>query len=559
MKQNKVLLLSNFTIGSLQGFLKTSGLEVQVAPLGDIYNSLLRFDTLYNTSGIDYIVIWAEPQQLFHSITPGSSTSPQDFKAALQQEIDHFAQALNAHQALVKGIFVVSFSVPARLQAFSLLNYEPGAGITYKVACANNMLAEALTGQAGICMLDSAPWTALNKKNESLWYMGRIPYSNEVFKAASADIAFAIDTLEGRSAKLLVLDLDNTLWGGVLGDDGYQHLQLGGGAPAGEAFCAFQEEVKRLKENGLILAIVSKNDEQLALEAMNKLPEMVLKPADFVTWRINWQDKATNIRDIIDEINISDRDVIFIDDSPAERAMVKHALPDIHVPDFPASPLLLSSFILNLKRFDSHRTTQEDRDKTTLYQAEQQRRKQQTHHAFLEDCIRDMQIQITVEPVGAQQVTRVAQLLNKTNQFNLQTRRRTEHELTQWLAQPGHVMYAAVVKDKFGNYGLTAVLSLQIADGLATITDFVMSCRILGRHIEQTLIATLINIAQSHEALSVAFPYLPTERNTPCLEALAASALNKASDTLFTWEFAETYPTPGLHTLAFSTSSAYFT
>jgi FkbH-like protein len=545
MSTRKTLILSNFTLNSVKGFLRANGVEADLAPLGDIYNSVIDYDRLYADAEYEYIFVWIDPFQLFSCMSEEEQEIGR-FKDDLDVALSQFVQVLAGLK--VKGVMIASFTVPARKNTFSLLNHKPGLGQSYKMNLANTVLAENIEEYAGIQMLDSSPWTCQNKENSKLWYMGKIAWSNEVYKAAASDVSFTINTLRGKSAKLLLLDLDNTLWGGVVGDDGYENLRLGGIDPVGEAFKDFQKEIKALKAKGVVLGLVSKNTEAIAMEAIEKHPEMILKPEDFVTWRINWQDKASNIRSIIEEINIGDNAVVFIDDSPTERDIVERALPEVHVADFPSDPVNLPKFLRELQAFDVVNVTAEDRNKTALYQAEGKRKSAVPDQAFLADWIRDLAIKIDVKPFADKNAKRIHQLLNKTNQFNTLTRRCTEAELILWLQSEEHHLFGVSVEDKFGSYGLVGILGIALENNVAKVSDFVMSCRVMGKDIEQTLIYSCIQIARNLDANSISFEYLETPKNAPCLEALKKSELTNLENT-FSWDLKQEYPLVSLHAL----------
>jgi HAD superfamily phosphatase (TIGR01681 family) len=205
------------------------------------------------------------------------------------------------------------------------------------------------------------------------WYLGKVPFSGETFAEVARDLKAAARALTGHTRKLLVLDLDDTLWGGIVGDIGWENLQLGGHDAVGEAFVDFQHAVKALTARGIVLGIVSKNTERVALDAIDTHPQMVLRRTDFVGWRINWQDKAQNIADLAAELHLGLQSVVFIDDNPVERARVRDALPEVFVPDWPEDKLLYTERFLGLRCFDAPAISREDAERTALYAAERER------------------------------------------------------------------------------------------------------------------------------------------------------------------------------------------
>src|SRR5262249_28309320 len=229
----------------------------------------------------------------------------------------------------------------------------------------------------------------------------------------------------------------------------------------GEAFADFQRAIKHLKRRGVILGIVSKNEESVALEAIRKHPEMVLREEDFVCWKINWIDKARNIADLASELNLGLQSVVFIDDNPVERARVRHALPEVLVPDWPDDKLLYLSAFSRLRCFDTAAISWEDAERTRLYVEERKRDQLQTEVGSVEDSLKSLELTVRAEPLGKTNLTRATQLLNKTNQLNLTTRRMTDAELLEWTARPDRAFWTIQVSDRFGNAGLTGLLGIE--------------------------------------------------------------------------------------------------
>lgn len=306
--------------------------------------------------------------------------------------------------------------------------------------------------------------------------------------------------------KCLILDLDNTLWNGILGEDGADGILLSGSYP-GKAFHLWQEGLKELQKSGVMLAICSKNNLSDVDEVWKKRDDMLLKKSDFVAMRINWQDKATNIRELSDELNIGLDSMVFVDDNPTERELIKQQLPEVVVPDFPSQPYGLIELYKELitNYFGAYRLTQEDRAKTEQYIANTQRRQQQAAFTNMEDYLQSLEMKLRIEKVSAATLQRVAQLTQKTNQFNLTTRRYTEVDIRQMLEE-GADVWTLTVTDKFGDYGLTGVLIISNCN----IDTFLMSCRVLGKGIEN---AFLLSVLKRYKG-EIHAEYIPTLKNT---------------------------------------------
>jgi FkbH-like protein len=254
------------------------------------------------------------------------------------------------------------------------------------------------------------------------WYLGKMAAPRGILEEAAADIKAAMLGLTGGARKLLVLDLDDTLWGGIVGDIGWEGLRLGGHDAEGEAFVDFQKAIKSLKRRGIVLGIVSKNEESIALEAIASHPEMVLRQDDFVAWKINWQDKARNIAELAQALNLGLQSVVFIDDNPVERARVREALPEVLVPEWPEDKLLYPSTLLRLGCFDTPALSKEDLERTRMYAEEQQRERLQQQVGSIEEWLMTLGLQVQAEPLKPVNLARSTQLLNKTNQLNLSRR-----------------------------------------------------------------------------------------------------------------------------------------
>jgi len=368
-----------------------------------------------------------------------------------------------------------------------------------------------------------------------LWYMGKIAYGNEVFMEAVKDIKAALRGIDGQSMKLIILDLDDTLWPGIVGDVGWENIRLGGHDHIGEAFVDFQRALKSLTNRGVLLGIVSKNEETIALEAIKNHPEMVLRLEDFAGLKINWQDKAQNTIDLVSDLNLGLQSVVFIDDNPVERARVREALPEVFVPEWPENKMLYKSALLSLRCFDTPSITKEDFERTGMYVSERQRSSLKRNVSSLDEWLKSLKIKVTVEELNTANLQRTAQLLNKTNQMNLTTRRMTESELVSWVKQNGHKLWTFCVSDKFGDSGLTGIISIEVENKKGRIVDFVLSCRVMGQKVEETMLYTAINYSQSLGLEEIHAEYIPTAKNKPCLEFFKRSGFEYTNGS-FVWK-----------------------
>jgi FkbH-like protein len=546
------LLISDFTIDGLVPFLaaesESPSFKCEVAPFDQVMQLLLDEKADCWRLKPEVAVVWTRPQAAIKSFARLLSVEPVPTDEILT-EVDRFGACLRDAARRVSTLFVPTWTWPAHDRGLGLLNMSTHVGPAYHLMRMNVRLAEAVAGAVNIHLVDAGRWMALTgagANNPKLWHLGKIAFGPEVFKQAAADIKAGVRAIKGQSRKLVVLDLDDTLWGGICGDVGWENLNLGGHDPLGEAFCAFQRALKALANRGIVLAIVSKNTEAVALEAMDRHPEMVLRRSDFVGWRINWDDKAQNLVDLVAELNLGLEAVVFIDDSPVERARIREALPAVHVPEWPADKLLYEKALVELNCFDTVAISEEDRARTRMYVSERSRQAARASVQSLEEYLRSLGLKLIVERLGPATLQRATQLLNKTNQLNLTTRRMTETQLMEWAGADDHQVYVFRVADRFDDYGLTGVASLAVNGDAAYVADFVMSCRVIGRGVEQGILHVLMEHAREVSLKQLVADYAPTPLNAPCkLFFDEHSNLTRLSDSnRYVWDLLQPYPPP---------------
>lgn len=343
------------------------------------------------------------------------------------------------------------------------------------------------------------------------WYLSNLSLAASYFQPYAAEWIRVLKAIYGHRRKCLVLDLDNTLWGGVVGEDGLQGIRLGGGYP-GNAFRDFQRAILNLTHQGILLAVCSKNNEADALAVLDGHPEMILRREHFAALRINWADKARNLTEIAEELGLGLDSFVFLDDRPEEREWVRSQLPEVLVPDFPAEPYLLPQFLQSLDAFETFRLSEEDRQRTELYHQRTERTATRVRAASLEDYLRSLGLKMQIQGLDAATTGRMAQLTQKTNQFNLLTRRLTEAELTEFRSRGGWV-YGGRVSDRFGDSGIVIVAMISLDGPTARIENFLMSCRVIGLTVEQAFFAWLADGLAKRGVRRVVGEFHPTEKN----------------------------------------------
>jgi FkbH-like protein len=326
-------------------------------------------------------------------------------------------------------------------------------------------------------------------------------------------LAATLGAAFGRSKKCLVLDLDNTLWGGVIGDDGLHGIKLGPGQPEGEAFGQFQAYAKALKDRGVLLAVASKNEPENALLPFREHRDMVLKESDIACFVANWEPKDGSIRTIAKRLNIGLDAIVFFDDNPAERQIVAANLPDVTVIAVPEDPSLYVQALDEANLFDTLGVTEEDRIRGDFFQQGQAREELVASSGSYDDFLRNLEMRAVVEPIHAGNVGRVSQLINKTNQFNLTTLRMSEAEVQALIEDPDAYTSTVRLDDRFGSNGLISVVLARSEAGALTVTNWLMSCRVLKRGVEVLEMERLVKHCRERGLGAVIGRYIPTEKN----------------------------------------------
>jgi FkbH-like protein len=514
----------------------------RTAPYGQLFPTLMA-DHPEGAGSAAFV--WARPE----AVTPEFNAFARDGEDRLRDAlagVEAFAEGIGHAAARFRVVLVASFAASQAGRGSGLLNWT-AEGESYLLAQMNLALAEKLAKLANVYMLDSQRWLDLARppRDARYWYALKFPFSEAVAKAAALDVKAALRALLGQSRKLVVVDLDNTLWGGVVGEEGWQGIKLGGHDVVGEAYAAFQAALKALSERGVAIAVVSKNDEAVALSAIDDHPEMVLRRSDLAGWRINWGDKAQNIVELAQELNLGLGSVVFIDDNPTERGRVADALPEVLVPEWPSDPLRYADALREFDCFDQVALTNEDRDRSRMYVEARERRAVAAVASSLEDWLAMLDVRVRLEPVNEVNLKRIVQLLNKTNQMNLRTRRMTEKEFSEWVTRDSaRAATAVTVADRFGDVGLTGLISWEARDEQLEIVDYVLSCRAMGRQVENLMAHLAVGSARAAGRRKVVARLLPTERNSPCAEFWRNSGFREEEPDCFVWDASKAYPKP---------------
>jgi FkbH-like protein len=394
----------------------------------------------------------------------------------------------------------------------------PGAQATV-VARLNDQVCEA-AARDGVLILDVArssqrdgidAWFDVGR-----WLQGKLEIAPQAAPLYGDLAARILAAQRGLSKKCLVLDLDNTLWGGVIGDDGIDGIVLGEGSAAGEAHLALQHYAKQLKERGVILAVCSKNDLKIAEAAFRDHPEMALRRPDFAAFQANWDDKAQNLKAIAAKLNIGVDALVFVDDNPIERARVRQSLPVVAVPEMPEDPAHYVRCLAEAGYFEAIAFTAEDRGRAEAYAANAEREALLGSAESMDDFLRGLAMTAVYGPFTAVDHARVVQLINKTNQFNSTTRRYAADEITRIMDEPDAVTLQFRLLDRLGDNGLVSTMILRPTpddDEVLEIENWVMSCRVFGRELEFEAMNIAVEAARERGARALVADYIPTPKN----------------------------------------------
>ena len=518
----RLALLGSFTLDFLSPYLivEADALGVALEPWAGPFGSLEQ-QIFESTSPL-----WQGPRDAvwltlrIEDVEPELARDlPAQGAAVIVKRLDQLRERV---VALVEGIrarssahvLVSNFAPPPTLDVFGASDPD---GLVHLVAALNRELARALKAIPGAHVFDWAGVVAAHGAarfgDARLWYLARTPLAVEAQPVVARALVRSLRALLRPAAKCVVVDLDNTLWGGVLGDDGVEGIKLGDAFP-GSAFKDVQRALVELKRRGFLLAIASKNDDALVKEALARHPEMVLRAGDFAAIEAHWEPKPESLRRIAAALHIGLDALVFLDDNPVERAAVRSALPMVEVVELPPEPWLVPSAIAQIAALDRPRLLEEDRARATMIAGDAHREEACRAASTVEDFLTGLGMVAEVGAIDALSLPRVHQLIHKTNQFNLTTRRHSADELGRLARSPEARAVWLRLGDRFGDLGLVCVGILRRVDGETwEIDTLLMSCRVMGRHVEEAFVHELLARAEAAGARRVRGVYRASARN----------------------------------------------
>lgn len=499
---------------AIQGEGAARGYNIQLwqAEYNQVERQLLDLSSdFYQQGDFQYVIVF----QSTHKLLSRHALLSEEEQKHLADERQTFVQTLCQHC----HAHIIYYNYPEIDDAvFGSYANKVESSFTYQVRKLNFGLMQLAQTHPNLFICDLA--SIQNQMGRDQLFDPAVYVSTEMLLSIDALPMVASRTLDiicvmqGQVRKCLILDLDNTLWGGVVGDDGWENIQLGHGLGIGKAFTEFQLWVKKMKERGILLAVCSKNDEEKAKEPFEKNPEMVLKLEDFAVFIANWENKAENIRTIQQILNIGFDSMVFLDDNPFERQMVRQHIPDILVPELPDDPGLYLEHLYRLNLFETASYDTADHNRTRQYQVQAQRVTAAKTFTNEDDFLQSLSMQSEVTGFTPFNTPRVAQLSQRSNQFNLRTIRYTERQIADIATNDAYAPFAFTLEDKFGDNGLIGVIILQKADAATLFIDtWLMSCRVLKRGMEAFMLNTIVTYAQQHGYHRLIGEYIPTPKN----------------------------------------------
>ena len=502
---------------ALRGYGADIGLDLQVFDVD--YNQLDaqtmdENSELYNSKP-EYVLIQMCSEKLYETFCSSPLAERANFAEITMQKIARYWALIGQHC----NARILQFDfVPINDAVFGNFGLKTPVSFEYQLRKLNFLLSENASQNKNVFLLGASDIQAKMGRevfhDEKLYYSAKMPISFAALPDAAKLAVDMVQALRGKIKKCAVLDLDNTLWGGVIGDDGMSGIQIGE-LGAGHAFTNFQLWLRELKNRGIILAVCSKNNEDTAKEPFEKHPEMVLRLDDISMFVANWDDKASNIKFIQQTLNIGMDSMVFIDDNPFERNMVRSIIPEITVPELPEDPAEYLSYLQSLNLFETASYSEEDKDRTAQYQAEIGRVTLQKQFESIDDYLISLEMKAEAKPFDEFHYPRIAQLTQRSNQFNLRTVRYTEDDIRRIAGDENYLTIYYTLKDKFGDHGLISVVILEKRENKTLFVDtWLMSCRVLKRGMEEFIVNKMIETARENGFDTIIGEYIKTPKNS---------------------------------------------
>jgi FkbH-like protein len=536
----RLAVLSNSTIDLIVPALVASAarygvaLEVIQPSYDQIAQEALAPDSKINRAKPDAVLFALDYRALPLKLSLGSVETS---SALVQSGIGYLQALRDGIKANSNSICIFqSFAPPVEMLFGSLDRVLPGT-LRNLIDSLNRDLAELLR-KSGDVLLDVAALAETvglaDWHNTQQWNLAKFSFSDEMIPLYADHVARTIAAIRGKSRKVLILDLDNTVWGGVIGDDGLEGIKVAQGDAHGEAHLAVQRFALDLRSRGVVLAVCSKNTDEVAREPFEKHPEMLLKLDDITVFYANWNDKATNIQAIAEELSLGLDAMVLLDDNPAERGLVRKLLPQVAVPELPEDPAWYARTLAASGYFETIVFSTEDRDRASFYHGNNKRAALQKQAGDVDEYHASLEMTITFQSFDAIGRVRIVQLINKSNQYNLTTRRYTDPEIEAAEADPDVFTLQVRLSDIFGDNGMISVVICRPFESDAwEIDTWLMSCRVLGRKVEHVVLGEILDHARRAGIRKLFGTYIPTDKNKLVVDHYAKLGFSKIETQVY--------------------------
>ncbi len=505
------LLRAAALLGGIDITTQLSGFDTYAQEMLDPESALYRFKP-------DVVILAIQTRDFFPELWDTYLDRPHEEQKASADKIGTLEEWVRLFRSRSSASLIIhNFEKPATPNA-GLLDTQSEHGQGTLIDELNQRLRKLAAEIPGVHVLDYDALVSRtgrdNWHDERKWLTMRMPIAADKLPSMAQEWVRFLHPLCGRIGKVLVTDLDNTLWGGVIGEDGIDGIKLSGEYP-GASYRALQRALLDLHSRGILLAIASKNNEADALQAIENHPEMLLRSRHFAARQIHWGSKADSLRSIAEELNVGLDSLVFLDDNPVERQNVRLSLPEVTVIELPQESMGYAKAVRNCPLFERLTSSEEDRKRADYYIEQRQRKDLQQSISSVEDYYYSLEQRVELTKVSKQTLGRVAELLKKTNQFNLTTRRHSEAEIARFAADPDWDVYQARVTDRFGDNGLVGVCITHRVGDVCEIDTLLMSCRVIGRTVETAILHSVAEQSRARGISRMEGWFLPTEKNKP--------------------------------------------
>lgn len=463
----------------------------------------------------DVVVLFPSPERCAY--TGHLADAPEKQREAAMEVSREIIRLCNTiRERAAAEVIVANFALPGRFDMGPYRAATLGSSWSFR-KLVNLETGLGLNSIARVCDVEflSCRNGTINAHDHRKWLESKQLYAPDFQVAVTKEIAHIVNSLYSTTKKVVVLDLDNTIWGGIVGDDGLEGIEIGDTSARGEAFKAFQKYLLELKDRGILLAVCSKNDHDKAAEPFEKHPEMVIRLSDLVSFKANWRPKSDNIREMAEELNLGLDSFVFVDDNPAEIEIVRQFIPEVTTILVDADPADSIALLSDSRLFEPMRITAEDRQRTDMYRQDASRRAHLSKMTDMDAYLGSLEMKAVVSPFKPVDIPRITQLINKSNQFNLTTRRRTEAEVRGVMEDPLCHAFTVRLLDMFGDHGLISVVVCKenAGEDALEVDTWLMSCRVLNRQVEDEVINEIVRIGDTRGLKKIIGRYYPTKKN----------------------------------------------